>query len=272
MLKHILFILLFVILNSYALYYPSNPNIPSMNKIKYDYQLPFDLIDLKTKTKDNEIVHLYYGIHPNSSQLLVLFQSNAGCFLDRLFLLKSFYSKFNISVGILSYRGYGNSTGKPSEQGFIEDALASLSHLSKDGIPIQNITIIGRSIGVGVALSVAQILPIKKLILENGFTSLVDFLPNLQNNEVMIRDPWLNEQKIETINKKTSILFLLSEGDEIVPPWMTRKMEMKARSMGIQTKLVSFPGARHMQLPYYDNYYRVIKEFLIEQNQGDFSK
>ncbi|EDR21983.1 protein bem46, putative [Entamoeba dispar SAW760] len=272
MLKYILFILSFIILNSYALYYPSNPNIPSMNQIKYNYKLPFDLIDLKIETKDHEFIHLYYGIHLNSSQLLLLFQSNAGCFLDRLFLLKSFYSKFNISVGILSYRGYGNSTGKPSEQGFIEDALASLSYLNKEGIPIQNIIIIGRSIGVGVALSITQILPIKKLILENGFTSLIEFLPSLQNNEVMIRDPWLNEQKIETINKNTSILFLLSEEDEIVPTWMTRKMEKKARDLGIQTKLVSFPGAKHMQLPYYDNYYRVIKEFLNEQKQRGLSK
>ena len=235
-----------------------------MQQIKEEYQLPFDLVDLQYETTDKETIHLYYGLHPHSSKMILLFQSNAGCFLDRISLLKAYYQSFGISIGILSYRGYGASTGKPSEQGFIEDAICGIKELNKIGIQSEDIIVIGRSIGVGVTLNAALHLPIKKIILENGFTSLMDFIPNLSDKNLMLRDPWENNAKIDLLKKDVSVLFLLSENDEIVPTWMTKKMEEHAKTIGLKTHLKSFKGAKHMNLPSYREYYSTIKKFIEE--------
>ena len=267
---YITILFLFEILETVnALYYPSNPHIPTMEELKKEYELPFDLIDLQYETTDKETIHLYYGLHPQSTKMLLLFQSNAGCFIERLDILKNYYNFFGISVGILSYRGYGASTGKPSEKGFIEDAICGIKELNKIGISSENIIIIGRSIGVGVTLNTAIHIPVKKIILENGFTSLKDFLYrnnrniiNDEYNQLIMRDPWNNDEKIDLLKKDISLLFLLSEDDEIVPTWMTRKMEQHANSIGLKTVLKTFKGAKHMYLPNYRSYYSTIKEFI----------
>lgn len=62
-----------------------------------------------------------------------------------------------IHVVAIDYRGYGTSTGQPSEAGLLTDALTLADWAIKDaGIPPHRVVLFGQSLGTGVTLSMAQ--------------------------------------------------------------------------------------------------------------------
>jgi uncharacterized protein len=62
---------------------------------------------------------------------LLFFHGNAGNISHRLDSLRIF-NGLGLSVLILDYRGYGQSTGRPTEQGTYEDARAAWRHLVEE--------------------------------------------------------------------------------------------------------------------------------------------
>ena len=72
---------------------------------------------------------------------------------------------------LMPYRGYGGSSGKPSEAAVIADALAVFDQLHAQH---PNITLIGRSLGSGVAVHLASMRPAVRLVLVTPYDSLVE--------------------------------------------------------------------------------------------------
>ncbi len=70
----------------------------------------------------------------------------------------------------LAYRGYGGSTGKPSEQGLILDAGAAYD-FARARYPAKRIVLFGESLGTGVAVALASEHEIGALILDAPFSS-----------------------------------------------------------------------------------------------------
>jgi abhydrolase domain-containing protein 12 len=63
----------------------------------------------------------------------------------------------NVHVLVIDYRGFGTSTGWPSEAGLLTDALTLVNFTIKTaGIPPKRIVIFAQSIGTAVALSVTH--------------------------------------------------------------------------------------------------------------------
>jgi len=61
-----------------------------------------------------------------------------------------------VCVLLCSYRGYGQSEGKPNQRGLQLDAQAALDHLlSRDDINTEAVVVFGRSLGGAVALHLA---------------------------------------------------------------------------------------------------------------------
>jgi uncharacterized protein len=73
------------------------------------------------------------------------------------------------SLYALNYRGYGGSTGKPSETALIADALVLFDRVHIDH---PRIVVIGRSLGSGVAVHVASERPVERLVLVTPYDSL----------------------------------------------------------------------------------------------------
>jgi len=73
------------------------------------------------------------------------------------------------SLFALNYRGYGGSTGKPSEPALIADALNLFDRVHVDH---PHIIVIGRSLGSGVAIHVASVRPAERLVLVTPYDSL----------------------------------------------------------------------------------------------------
>jgi len=74
------------------------------------------------------------------------------------------------SVYAMNYRGYGGSTGKPSETDLVADALVLFDRVHADHT---HVTVIGRSLGSGVAIHIASERPVERLILVTPFDSLL---------------------------------------------------------------------------------------------------
>jgi hypothetical protein len=72
------------------------------------------------------------------------------------------------------YRGYGASTGSPSEKGLAEDAVAARAWLSAQRVRGRRIVIVGQSLGNPAAAAAAASRPTAGLILVSPFTSLPD--------------------------------------------------------------------------------------------------
>lgn len=69
-----------------------------------------------------------------------------------------FAARLRANVLALDYRGFGDSTGTPSEAGLTVDSLAAWDWLRAHGAPSENILIVGNSLGTGVAVQFASAL------------------------------------------------------------------------------------------------------------------
>lgn len=107
---------------------------------------------------------------------VVLFMhGNAGNIASRADTLAILNQRHRLSVLAFDYRGYGRSEGKPSERGILQDARAARAWLARrTGVAEQDIVLMGRSLGGGVAVDLAANDGARGLVLASTFTSLPD--------------------------------------------------------------------------------------------------
>lgn len=120
------------------------------------------------------------------------------------------------------YRGYGGSEGTPSEAAFYADALNIFDNFSED---YEHISVLGRSLGSGVATYVATERPVHKLILVTPFDSIVN-LAAKQYWYYPVR--WLLQDRFDSLSRAPQItvptLVLVAETDDIVPHRNTERL------------------------------------------------
>ena len=71
---------------------------------------------------------------------------------------QAFASRLHANVLAPDYRGFGDSTGVPSETGLTVDVLAAWDWLRARGAAPENILVVGNSLGTGVAVQFATAL------------------------------------------------------------------------------------------------------------------
>ncbi|KAJ7593520.1 Alpha/Beta hydrolase protein [Mycena floridula] len=98
---------------------------------------------------------------------------------------KAFTSRLASNVLAIDYRGFGDSSGHPTEAGVVCDARAAWDWLVSQGAKEQDILIIGHSLGTGIGsrlaanLSVENI-PYRALVLLSPFSSITELLNTYQ--------------------------------------------------------------------------------------------
>ncbi|MBI3898419.1 MAG: alpha/beta fold hydrolase [Gammaproteobacteria bacterium] len=156
----------------------------------------------------------------DSDNALLYFGGNAEDASAKLPILSGAFP--NHSLYLLHYRGYSGSTGTPSEEFLIADALALFDKVHSDH---KNVVVIGRSLGSGVAIHLASVRPVARLVLVSPFDSLVDIAAK-KFPYFPIR--WLLRDKFESwcyapkVSAPTVILSV--EDDEIVPRESTMRL------------------------------------------------
>jgi fermentation-respiration switch protein FrsA (DUF1100 family) len=138
----------------------------------HDVQLSYEAIYFKTR--DGVELFGWYVPAPSGKGTILFCHGNAGNISHRLEVLQIF-NRMGLSTFIFDYRGYGLSSGKPTEVGTYLDSDAAWEFLvSRKGIPPDQIVVYGESLGGAVAARLAANHRPGALILASTFTSLPD--------------------------------------------------------------------------------------------------
>lgn len=119
-----------------------------------------------------------------------------------------------------NYRGYGRSTGKPSQAALYSDALAIYDQVaSNHPDPQTRFVIIGRSLGSAVAGHLANQRPTHALILLTPLKSLVD---NSQRALPFLPVRWMLRHPLdlhsEAAHFSFPVLVVIAAQDQVIPP------------------------------------------------------
>ncbi|WP_135450246.1 alpha/beta hydrolase [Tabrizicola caldifontis] len=117
----------------------------------------------------------------------------------------------------MSYRGYGGSTGRPSEAGLISDARAAHEFVAARGIPPQRIALVGESLGAAVAVQLAARAPVGAVVLESPFTAAVDLAAEFYPwapVQLLMRDRFRSRDLMAAID--APLLVLHGERDKVI--------------------------------------------------------
>ena len=135
--------------------------------------------NLRLPTRDGERLHGWYVPAANSRGVVLFFHGNAGNISHRLDSITVF-NRLGLDVLIIDYRGYGESSGRPSEKGTYLDGEAAWEYLTgKRGVAPGRIVIFGRSLGGAVAAWLASRNQAAAVIIESSFTSGEDMARRL---------------------------------------------------------------------------------------------
>lgn len=145
------------------------------------------------------------------------------------------------AIYLLHYRGYGGSTGSPSEADISTDALALFEKVHAEHT---DVLVMGRSLGSGVAVRLASQRPVSRLVLITPYDSIQN-LAEQQFPWLPVR--WLLRDSYESVKYAPAItaptLLLEAERDELIPSASTRRL-LAAFKPGIASLKV-IPGAGH---------------------------
>ncbi len=152
------------------MYHPSKENVDLSS-----FNLPA-MRTVQIKTTDGlNLEGWYQPSATNEAPTILMFHGNAGHLGNRAGKAKRFLNQ-GYGVLLAEYRGYGNNSGKPTEQGLYNDARAYTDWLiNKANTPENMIVLYGESLGTGIAVQMAVEYPdAKALILEAPYTSFAD--------------------------------------------------------------------------------------------------
>jgi fermentation-respiration switch protein FrsA (DUF1100 family) len=135
--------------------------------------------DLAIRTEDGETLHAWWIPARHARGAVIVFHGNAGNISHRLDYGVMF-DRLGFSTLLVEYRGYGRSSGSPSEQGSYRDAAASWQWLTQTkGIPAGDVVLFGESLGGAVAAWLAARERPRALVLASTFTSVPDLAAQL---------------------------------------------------------------------------------------------
>lgn len=141
---------------------------------------------------------------------------------------------------LMHYRGYGGSSGAPSETALVADALRLFDRAQAQHA---NIVVIGRSLGSGVAIQLARARPAERLVLITPYDSLQD-LAARQFPYMPVR--WLLRDKFESGRFAAKItaptLLIAAENDEVIPRSSTDALHARFAAGVASLRVVSGTG------------------------------
>jgi hypothetical protein len=210
-------------------------------------------------SSDGEKLIAWYVPARGDKPIVIYFQGNAEGLSARVHRF-TWLTEDGTGLLALAYRGFGGSTGSPSEQGLIRDANAAYDFVRAQ-YAAKRIVLFGESLGTGVAVALASEHEIGALILDAPFTSAAEvgaahypFAPV----RWLLKDKFHSDERIGRVS--TPLLVLHGEQDRIVPIRFGEKLFALARE---PKRFVRFPQGGHVNLDDFGAA-KVIKKFLAD--------
>jgi fermentation-respiration switch protein FrsA (DUF1100 family) len=195
-------------------------------------------------SEDGETLRGWFFPVPGGAAFTALvFNGNAGNRAYRVDLAEALRAR-HVAVLLFDYRGFGDSTGRPTESGLFADARAARAWLlARAEVDAGRLVYVGESLGAGVAVRLASEQPPAALVLRSPFTSMTE-VAALHYPMLPVR--WLLRDRyasIEHIARVTApVLVVAGDHDSIVPLAQSRTLYDAIRS---RKAFVVVPGVDH---------------------------
>jgi fermentation-respiration switch protein FrsA (DUF1100 family) len=174
--------------------------------------------DVFIPTPDGAQLHGWYIPTPDRKTTLLYFHGNAGNITHRWDWAKQLRT-LKINVLLFDYRGYGKSTGTPSEKSLYEDAEHVYNFLIKEkNLQPQHLILYGESLGSAPACYLASLYSVRALILRSPFTNARDMASKIFPIPLvsrLIRSRLPNDEYIK--QARCPVLIIHAEDDHVVP-------------------------------------------------------
>lgn len=208
-----------------------------------------------TLENDNETLEIIV-LNQGQSKALIYFGGNNESVAKQA---KQHREDFpNHTIYLANYRGYGGSTGTATEQNLYKDALALFDHIQQKH---PDTSIMGRSLGTGVATYVAVNRIIHKLILITPYDSIEaiakDQYPVFPIG-FLLKDKFDSHSRAALIQVAT--LIVVAENDQLIPTSNTLRLISAFKPTLLRVK--AFKGADHNNVSHLPAYHQLLKGFL----------
>ena len=232
-------LLLFVVQRS-VMYYPQ-PNANRAGIVPIELRTSSGTVSVLTRTCPGQEAVLYFG--GNGEDVSLDMPDLAAVFPTH-------------SIYLLNYPGYGSSPGKPSERAILDAAYALFDHVHASQ---PNVVVIGRSLGTGVAVHLAAVRPVSRLVLVTPFDSFADpaaaaypWFPV----RLLLRDKFESWRYAPQVIAPTRIL--VAEQDELIPRASSERLRARFRP-GLVDYVV-LPGVGHNSISLNPDYWRLLAQ------------
>ena len=162
------------------------------------------------------------------------------------------------TIYLLDYRGYGASTGHPSEDALYSDAVKLYDSIKDKH---KRISIGGRSLGSALATYVAAHRDVYKLALITPFDSIINVAQGrypIYPVKLLLDDHYKSIDNVPDIKAKTFIVY--AENDISVPFKYTKHLIDAFDEE--QLKVTMIEGKGHHDISDDDGYYKIMQDFI----------
>ena len=221
--------------------------IPS---IEYDHQ--FDGFQLENEQELLNIISL----NPGKKRAIIYFGGNAEAVV---FNAEPFLKNFSdYTVYLANYRGYGGSTGEPTEEGLYSDSLALYDLLAGEH---ESVSVMGRSLGSGVATYLASQRPVSHLALITPYDSIKNVVQAhvpIYPIGLLIKDEYNSVEKAQRVS--APVFIVMAELDKVIP--RSHSIELFKAFRAGQVSSINIEGADHNNLTFDSKYYPSLTLFF----------
>jgi len=200
------------------------------------------VLRLETGGATLKVWHVAHG----SDDAILYFGGNAE---DVAWNIEPFAALFhNSDLYLVNYRGYGGSSGSPSEAALLEDAETVYDRIRADH---ERVSVIGRSLGSGVAVHLASVRDVHKIVLVTPYDSVM----NVAKHQFPIFDSYSKARGIDV-----PMLLLLAEHDRVIP---RRHSERLAAALSPEhVRMRTIRGTDHDSIADSAEYHQALRDFL----------
>jgi pimeloyl-ACP methyl ester carboxylesterase len=206
-------------------------------------------------TRDGASLKIWHVARPGD-RAVIYFGGNGD---DVVWFIDDFAKAFpDRSVYLVNYRGYAGSTGLPTEKALLGDAEAVFDEVHATH---SDVAVIGRSLGSGVAVHVAAIRDVTKLVLVTPYDS-IESLAEAQFSWFPVS--WLLQDKFDSRsrakNVQSPVLVLMAENDGVIPRANSERLVAAFAPGLVSAKTIA--GADHDSIVRSATYLAAMHEFL----------
>jgi uncharacterized protein len=194
-------------------------------------------------------------INPGQSKALLYFGGNAEQVERNAEFLRACVPQY--TVYLLPYRGYGGNEGTPDEEAMLADALALYQFAASHQ---QTISVMGRSLGSGIANYVASQSKVEKSVLVTPYDSIVDVAAEkfpIFPVSLLATERFESHQYASKVFALTKLI--VAGRDEVIPAKHAKRL---AAHFSSSPQVQLFPEATHNSVSDEQGYQQAVCDFL----------